>query len=73
MRSDIIRTCLRPAWSNRQARTFEDRLIKLGWEAVEGDNESVVYQQPVTARRCIVTRFDRERSARPMLTLTTED
>ena len=73
MRPDVIRTVLRPAWGNLQAETFLTRLTRLGWEAVQCDQESVVMQQPVTARRCIVTRFDRRRSARPMLTLTTKD
>lgn len=72
-RPDVIRTVLRPAWSDRQAERFLNRLTQLGWQAVECDAESVVMQQPVSARRCIVTRFDRERFAIPMLTLTTED
>jgi hypothetical protein len=73
MRKDIIRTVLRPAWNYGQATRFECQLIWRGWEAVEADSESVVYRQPVSGRRCIVTKFARERSARPMLTLTTEN
>jgi hypothetical protein len=69
----INRAGLRPDWTHRQIVAFENRLVLNGWQAVGRDAESTIYEQPVTARRCIVTRFDRERACKPMLTITSKE